>query len=88
MAQSTGGPGTQLHKVNSYWYVADTTSPAMLGLPSCERLAVVKMNCAVTVIQPNTKPPSPAPAPTATAVKPTAALAAAKPINSTDDLMK
>ena len=68
------GPGAQPCKVNSYWYVADTPGPAILGLPSCERLAVVKMNCAVTVIQPNTKPPSPAPTPTATAVKPTAPL--------------
>ena len=49
-----GGPGAQPHKVNSYWYVADTPCPAILGLPSCERLAVVKMNCAITVIQPDT----------------------------------
>ena len=48
----------------------------------------MKINCAITVIQPNTKPPSPAPAPTATAVKPTAAPAAVKPIKSTDDLIK
>ena len=27
-----GGPGAQPHKVNSYWYVADTPSPAILGL--------------------------------------------------------
>ena len=46
------------------------------------------MNCAITVIQPDTKPPSPAPTPTARAVKPTAAPAAAKPIKSTDDLIK
>ena len=46
------------------------------------------MNCAVTVIQPSTKPPSPASVPTTTVVKPTAAPAAAKPIRSTDDLMK
>ena len=37
------------------------------------------MNCAITVVQPDTKTPSPAPAPTVTA---------AKPIRSTDDLMK
>ena len=42
------------------------------------------MNCAVTVIQPNTKPPSPAPAPAAAVVKPTTA----KPIKSTDNLIK
>ena len=46
------------------------------------------MNCAITAIQPNTKPPSPAPAPMATAVKPTAVPPAAKPIKSTDDLIK
>ena len=83
-----GGPGAQPHKVNSYWYVIDTPSPAILGLPSCERLAVVKMNSAITVIQPDTEPPSPAPAPIATTVKPTAAPAAAKSIKSTDDLIK
>ena len=64
------------------------SSPAILGLPSCERLGVVKMNCPITVIQPDTKPPGSAPAPTATAVKPTAAPATAKPIKSTDDLFK
>ena len=46
------------------------------------------MNYAITVIQPNTDLPSPAPAPTATAVKPAATPAAAKPIKSTDDLIK
>ena len=46
------------------------------------------MNCAIAVIQPGTKPPNPAPALTATMVKPTAALTTAKPIRSTDDLMK
>ena len=84
----SGGPGTQPHKVNSYWYVADTSGPAILGLPSCRSLEVVKMNCAVTVIQPDTKPPNPAPVPTVTVVKPIAALAAAKPMKSTDDLIK
>ena len=74
-----GCPGAGPHKVNPYWYVADTPSPAILGLPSCKRLVVVKMNCAITIAKPDTKPPSPAPAPTATA---------AKPIRSTDDLMK
>ena len=73
---------------NLYWYVTDTPSSAILGLPSCERLVVVKMNCAVTVIQPDTKPPSPAPASTTTALKPPTAPAAAKLIRSTEDLMK
>ena len=66
-----GSPGTQPCKVNSYWHVADTPNPAILGLPSYKRFAVVKMNCAITVVQPNTNPPSPAPAPTTTAFKPT-----------------
>ena len=29
-------PGTQPHKVNLYWYIADTPGPAILGLPSSE----------------------------------------------------
>ena len=29
-------PGSQPHRVNSYWYVADTPGPAILGLPSSE----------------------------------------------------
>ena len=74
-----GSPGTQSHKAHSYWYVTDTPGPAILGLPSCKKLAVIKMNCAVTVAQPDTKTPSSVPAPTATP---------AKPIRSTDDLMK
>ena len=52
------GPCIQPHKINSYWYVADTPSPAILGLPSCERLAIVRMNCAVMVMQPSTNPKS------------------------------
>ena len=51
-------------------------------------LVVVKMNFAITVIQPDTKPPSPVPTLTATVVKLTAAPPAAKPIKSTDDLIK
>ena len=47
--------------------------------PRSPRLAVVKMNCAITVAQPDTKPPSPAPAPTVTADM---------PFKSTDDLIK
>ena len=45
-----GSPGAQPHQINSSWYVADTPGPAILGLPSCERLEV-KMNCAIKVIQ-------------------------------------
>ena len=29
-----GGPGVWPCKINSYWYVADTPGPAILGLPS------------------------------------------------------
>ena len=29
------------------WYVADTQGPAIMGLPSSQRLGVVTMNCAV-----------------------------------------
>ena len=78
--------GTQPHKVNSYWYVADTPGPAILGLPSSEKLAVVKMNCAITVRQPSTYP---APvSTTAATTKPSTAPEAAKSIRSTDDLIK
>ena len=35
----------------------DMPGPAILGLPSSEKLAVVKMNCAITVRQPSTHPP-------------------------------
>ena len=83
-----GSPGIQPCKINSYWYVADTPGPAILGLPSCKRLVIVKMNCAITVMQPGTKPPSPAPASTtATTAKPATVHAAAKSIRSTDDLI-
>ena len=64
IAWQPGGPGIWPHKINSYWYVADTPSPAILGLPSCKRLAIMKMNCVVTVMQPGIKPPSLAPAST------------------------
>ena len=50
-------------QINSCWYVADTPGPAILGLPSCERLEVVKMNCAVQVIQDTSCLPGPTPAP-------------------------
>ena len=84
-----GGHGVWPCKINSYWYIADTPSPVILGHPSSERLATVKMNCVVTVMQPGTEPPSPAPAPTtATKVKPATVPTAAKSIRSTDDLIK
>ena len=79
-------PGSHPHQVKSYWYVADTPGPTILGLPSSEKLAVVKMNCAITVRQPNTHP-----SPISTTVatnKPATAHEAAKSIRSTDDLIK
>ena len=79
-------PGSQPHRVKSYWYIVNTPSPTILGLPSSEKLAVVKMNCAITIRQPNTHP-----APVSTTVattKPATAPEAAKSIRSTDDLIK
>ena len=76
---------SQPHRVKSYWYVADTPGPATLGLPSSEKLAVMKMNCAITVRWPSTHP-----APVSTTVattKPAIAPEAAKSIRSTDDLI-
>ena len=61
-------------------------SPTILGLPSSEKLAVVKMNCAILVRQPGTHP-----APVSTTVattKPATVPEAAKSIRSTDDLIK
>ena len=82
-------PGAWPHQVNSYWYVTYTPGPAILGLPSSEKLAVVKMNCAITVMWPSTKPPCSAPvSTTAAATKPTTVPTAAKSIRSTDDLIK
>ena len=79
-------PGSHPHRVKSYWYVADTPGPAILDLPSSEKLAVVKMNCAITVRQPCTHP---APVSTTAATnKPATAPETAKPIRSTDDLIK
>ena len=82
MAPSLGGQVALVLDPTGYThtgYGADTPGPAILGLLSCKRLAVVKINCALKVTQPDTKPPSPAPAPTATADK---------SIKSTDDLIK
>ena len=79
-------PGAWLHRVKSYWYIADTPGPTILGLPSSEKLAVVKMNCAITVRQPGTHP---APASTTAATsKPATASEATKSIRSTDNLIK
>ena len=58
----------------------DTLGPHILGPPSCERLEVVKMNCAVKVIQGTSHLPGPTPAP-ATPKKTVA-------IKSTEDLIR
>ena len=82
-------PGARSHMVNWYWYITDNPGPAILGLPSSEKLAVVKMNCAIAVTQPGTKPPCPAHvSTTAAATKPATAPEAAKSISSIDDLIK
>ena len=49
-------PGACPQRVKSYWYIADTPGPTILGLPSSEKLAVVKMNCVIMVRQPCTHP--------------------------------
>ena len=46
-------PGAQPCMIHSYWYIADTPGPALLGLPACERLAVVQVNCAFMTTQTN-----------------------------------
>ena len=48
----------------------------------------MKMNCAITVMWPLTKPPCPAPASTAATNKPAMVHSAAKSIRSTDDLIE
>ena len=84
-----GSPGIRPCQIKSYLYIADTPGPAILGLPSCKRLMIMKINCAITVMWLGTKPPSPAPASTiATTAKPATVHTAAKSIRSTDDLIK
>ena len=75
-----GSPSAQPCQINSCWYVADTPGHAILGLPSCERLEAVKMNCAVKVIQDTSHLPGPTPAP------PTPKKTV--PIKSTEDLIR
>ena len=75
--------------IHSYWYIADTPGLALLGLPACERLAVVQVNCAVMTTQPNRSPTGTAPTHAARAAKPPAArMPKARCIESTDDLMR
>ena len=57
-----GSPSAQPSQINPCWCVADTPAPTILGLPSCEGLEVVRMNCAVKVIQDTFFLPGPTPA--------------------------
>ena len=59
--------------IHSDWYIADTPGPALLGLPACEKLAVVLVNCAVKTTQPDRSPTGTAPTPAARAARPPAA---------------
>ena len=75
-----GSSSAQPDHINSCWYVGGTPGPAILRLPSCKRLEVIKMNCAVKVIQDTSQLPGPTqtpPAPKKTV-----------PIKSTEDLIK
>ena len=74
---------------HSYWYIADTPGPALLGLPACEKLAVVQVNFAVGTTQPERSPTGTTPTQAARAAKPpTARTLKSKCIQSTDDLMR
>ena len=65
------------------------TSPALLGLPSCEKLAVVQVNCAVMTTQPNRSMTVTSPTLAARVGKPLAARTLkSKCIKSTVDLMR
>ena len=82
-------PGARPHMIHSYWYIADTPGPALLGLPACERVAVVQVNCAVGTTQPNRSLTGTAPTQAARVAKPPAARTPKpKCITSTDDLMR
>ena len=74
-------PGAQPHVIHSYWYIADTTGPTLLGLSACEKLAVVQVNCAVKTTQPDRSPTGTTPTQAARTLK-------SKCIKCTDDLMR
>ena len=75
--------------IHPYWYIADTPGPALLGLPACEKLAVVQVNCAVGMTQPDRSLTGTAPTQAARATKPpTARTSKSKCIKSTDDLTR
>ena len=75
--------------IHSYWYITDTPGPALLGLPACQKLAVVQVNCAVGTTQPDRSPTGTTPTQAARAAKPpTARTSKSKCIQSTDDLTR
>ena len=37
------------NRLQTRWYIADTPGPAILGLPSCAKLGIVELNCAVNL---------------------------------------
>ena len=75
--------------IHSYWYIADTPGPALLGLPACEKLAVVQMNCAVKTTQPDRCLTATTPPQAARTTKPSATrMLKSKSIESTDDLTR
>ena len=51
---SQTAPGSWPNRVKSYWYVADTPGPAILGLPSSKKLAVMKIICAISQVTQHT----------------------------------
>ena len=82
-------PGAQPHVIHSYWYIADTPGPALLGLPACEKLAVVQVNCAVKATQLDRSPTGTITTQAARTTKPPATRTLkSKCIKSTDDLMR
>ena len=82
-------PGAQPRMIHSYWFITDTPGPALLGLPACEKLAVVQVNCAVGTTQPDRSLTGTAPTQAARAAKPPAARTSkSKCIKSTEDLMR
>ena len=82
-------PGAQPCMIHSYWYIANTPGPTLLGLPACERLAVVQVNCAVMTTQPNRCLTGMAPTQATRVAKPSAARTP-KPrcIKPTNDVMR
>ena len=75
--------------IHSYWYITDTPGPALLGLPVCQKLAVVQVNCTVKTTQPDRSPTGTTPTQAARATKPPATRTLkSKCIKPTDDLTR